>query len=170
MMKHTKKEIAIFIQNKDPSLELVKPKQTARSSPFWSSFQQVFYKRAKQDLIRCNDCGSILTHRSIDGTKVMSTHIKACKKKDKPDADQQHADIFLSASHRTSPRISSKLKKSITDACVELATLDNRPFEIVKGAGFHNLMGSMFLAGQQLSQSSGTQASDLIPDSTTVIG
>ena len=168
-MTHTKKEILIFIQNKDHLLEFIKPKKTEKSSPFWSSFHQIYYKKVKQDVIRCDQCGSILIHRSTDGTKVMSTHLKACKNKENHDGDRHNLDVHFSLGNRTSKQISQKLKKSITDACVELAARDNRPFETVKGDGFVNLLETIFSAGQQLSASSGVQASDLLPDPTTVI-
>jgi DNA-directed RNA polymerase subunit M/transcription elongation factor TFIIS len=120
-------------------------------------------------MIQCDQCQSILKYRSIDGTKVMSTHIKACKKKEKSDNNQHDAVADVSSESRMSKRIPEKLKKSITEACVELASLDNRPFETVRGDGFMILMEKMFLAGQQLSGSSGVQVSDLIPDPTTVV-
>jgi hypothetical protein len=167
-MKHEKKEIAVFIKNNDPFLEFIKPKQTSKSSPFWLSFHQVFYKKVKQDVIRCNKCESIFIHRSIDGTKVMSNHIKACKKKDQADINQQNLDVYLSSKNVTPKRISSKVKKLITDACVEFSSLDNRPFETVKGDGFLRLMETMFVAGQQLSGLPDVQVTDLIPNPTTV--
>ena len=167
-MKHEKKEIAVFIKNKDPLLEFTKPKQTAKSSPFWSFFQQVFYKKVKQDVIRCDKCQSILIHRSIDGTKVMSNHLKACKLKNQSDTNQQNLDVYFSSKNLTSRRIPSQVKKLITDACVEFAFLDNRPFKTVKGDGFVNLMEKFFVAGQQLSGLSGVQVADLLPNPTTV--
>lgn len=167
-MKYEKKAISIFIQNNDPLLEFIKPKQTAKSSPFWSSFHQVFYQKMKQDVIRCDKCKSILIHKSTDGTKVMSNHIKACKEENQFDTNQQNLDVYVSSKKFTSRRIPPQVKKLITDACVEFASLDNRPFKTVEGDGFANLMEKMFVAGQQLSGLSGVQMVDLLPNPTTV--
>jgi hypothetical protein len=167
-MKHEKIEIELFIKNKDPLLEFSKPKQTTKSSPLWSSFHQVFYKKVKQDVIRCDTCKSIFIHRSIDGTKVMSNHLKACKQMNKSDTNQQNLDVYFSSKNQIAKRIASKIKKSITDACVEFAALDNRAFETVKGDGFVNLMEKVFVAGQRLSGSSDVKVAELLPDPTTV--
>ncbi|CAF1436953.1 unnamed protein product [Adineta ricciae] len=98
----------------------------------------------------------------------MSNHIKACKKKDQPDTAPQDSHVSLSSKNDTPKRISSKVKKLITDACVEFSSLDNRPFETVKGAGFLRLMEAVFAAGQRLSALPSVQVTDLIPDSTTI--
>lgn len=169
-MKYEKKAIVTFIKHKDPLVEFVKAKQTAKSSPFWSSFSQVFYNKIKQDVIRCDKCGLILIHKSIDGTKVMSTHIKACKKKNQLDANERNIDVGLQLKNLTSRqmKIPSHVKKLITDASVEFAFLDNRPFETVKGDGFVNLVEKILIAGQHLSGLTGAQVKELLPDPTTV--
>lgn len=153
-MKYEKKEIIKFIEQKDPLVEFIKAKKTAKSSLFWSSFSQVLYNKIKQDVIRCDKCELILIHKSIDGTKVMSSHIKACKKKTQSDISQQTANVSLQPSNSTSrqAKIPSHAKKLITDASVEFAFLDNRPFETVKGDGFINLVKNILTAGQQLSE------------------
>ncbi|CAF1535962.1 unnamed protein product [Adineta ricciae] len=120
----------------------MKAKQTAKASPFWPSFSQVFYNKIKQDVIRCDKCGTILIHKSIDGTKVMSTHTKACGKKKQLNTTQQSADASSKRnSTSTQIKIPSQVKQLITDASVEFTFLDNRPFEPVKGDGLVNLVG-----------------------------
>lgn len=169
-MKYEKKEIIKFIEHKDPLVEFMKAKQTAKSSPFWSSFSQVFYNKIKQDVIRCNQCETILIHKSIDGTKVMSCHIRACKKKRQFNISQQSYNVS-SQTNNSTPRqtkIPSNVKKLITDASVEFAFLDNRPFETVKGDGFVNLIKKILAAGQQLPELTGEQVKELLPDPTTV--
>ncbi len=119
-------------------------------------------------MIRCDACKSIFIHRSIDGTKVMSSHLKACKHNSKSDTNQQNLDAYFSSKNPITKRIPSKIKKSITDACVEFAALDNRVFETVKGGGFVNLMENIFVAGQRLSGLSGLKMTELLPNPTTV--
>lgn len=160
-MKYNKADIITLIESNDPLVEFAEPHQTARSSPFWSSFKQVFYNQVKQDLIRCNFCKSILIHKSTHGTKVMSTHIKACKQQNTPDCKSKSKDM-------NGKQFSSSLKKSITDACVEFAVLDNRAFETVDGDGFINLMEKVFAAGQKLPVLPVVQVKEIIPDPTTV--
>ena len=170
IMKYEKKEIVTFIEHKDSFIELIKAKQTAKPSPFWSSFSQVFYNKIKQDVIRCDKCGLILIHKPIDGTKVMSSHMKACKKKNQFDINQQNSHVGLQSNNSTSRQIHipSHVKKLITNASVEFAFLDNRPFETVKGDGLVNLVKSILTAGQQLSGLTGAQVKELLPDPTTV--
>jgi len=168
MVKYEKKEIEAFIKNNDPLLEFIKPKRTSKSSPFWSSFHQIFYKQVKQDMIQCDMCKSIFIHKSIDGTKVMASHRKACKQSTQPGINQQNIDAYFSSKNPIIKKIPSKIKKSITDACVEFAALDNRVFETVKGDGFVKLIESVFVAGQRLSRLSGVKVTELLPDATTV--
>ncbi len=164
-----KKEIVTFIEHKDPLVEFMKAKQTAKSSPFWSSFSQVFYNKIKQVVIRCDKCGTILIHKSIDGTKVMSSHTKACEKKKQLNAYHQSTDIRLQTNSTSRPmKIPSHIKQLVTDASVEFAFLDNRPFETIRGDGFVNLVEKILVAGQQLSGLTGAQVKDLLPDPTTV--
>ena len=167
-MKYEKKEIEVFIKNEDPLIEFIKPKQTPKSSRFWSSFRQVLYKKVKQDVIQCETCESILIHRSIDGTKVMSTHMKACKQTNQFDTSEKVLQA-CSLSKKPIPRKApSKIKKAITDACAEFVAIDNRAFETVKGNGFVNLMENIFTAGQHLSKSANVKVTDLLPDPSTV--
>ena len=168
MVKYEKKEIEAFIKKNDPLLEFIKPKRTSKSSPFWSSFHQIFYKKVKQDMIQCDTCQSIFIHKSIDGTKVMSSHLKACKQTTQSSINQQNLDAYFSSENPAIKKIPSKMKKFITDACVEFAALDNRVFETVKGDGFVKLIECVFVAGQRLSRLSGLKVTELLPDATTV--
>ena len=100
--------------------------------------------------------------------KVMSTHTKACKQKSQFESNQQNLDVNLQPKNSISRKIPSYVKKSITDACVEFAFLDNRSFETIKGDGFLNLIEKVFVAGQRFSGYQGVQMDDLLPDPTTV--
>lgn len=168
-MKYNKTEIAKFVNDKDPLVEFVKPKQTARSSPFWSSFIQVFYNKVKQDAIQCETCKSILIYRSIDGTRVMSNHIKSCKQKKQLNLNQENASDNIRSKNSTNKQNLLHIKKLVTDACVEFASLDNRSFATVNGDGFMKLIESVFVAGRQLSGVSNVRVNELIPNPTTVI-
>ena len=168
MVKHTKAEIEVFIRNDDTFLQFIKPQKTPRSSPFWTSFHQIFYQKMKQDLIRCDLCHTILIHKSIDGTKVMSSHRNACKASNASGRSQQNVDSYFSSANSNTDRIPTKIKRSVTDACAEFSAIDNRAFETVNGNGFINLIEAVFIAGQRLSKFSNVKTVDLLPDPTTV--
>jgi hypothetical protein len=168
MVKYKKGEIQAFITNKDPLLECVKPKKTPKSSQHWSSFSQVFYKKVKQDVIQCDACKLIFIHRSIDGTRFMSGHRIACKASNQSDTDQRNLHAYMSPKNPIAKNIPSKLRKSITNACVEFAAMDSRAFETVNGDGFISLIETVFTAGQRLSSLSSVRVNDLLPDPTTV--
>jgi hypothetical protein len=76
-------------------------------------------------------------------------------------------EYFNSAKNRSNC-ISLKLKKKIINALIEFVVLDSRPFEIVNGQSFINLIECVLNAGRSLLESSTVSASDLIADPRTV--
>lgn len=168
MTKYKKEEIQAFINPKDPLVEFIKPKQTPKSSPLWIFFHQIFYNKVKQDFIQCDTCQAILVHKSITGTKVMSTHKRACTGISQSDAKQQrHLEAFF-PSKAVGRKIPPHIKNAILTACVEFAALDNRSFETTNGNGFINLIEQVFIAGQRLSTLHSLEMTQLLPGPQTV--
>ena len=98
----SKSEVENLMKNKDQSLSYVKPSSTR--SLFWDKFQEILLNNVRQGLIICNDCRSILTWTSCDGTSIMKKHsIRCIKAKDlTPKTQPRITSLFKETSQVTS--------------------------------------------------------------------
>ncbi|CAF4769321.1 unnamed protein product, partial [Rotaria sp. Silwood2] len=60
------------------------------------------------------------------------------------------------------------MKEKITNAAVELVSLDSRAFELISGDGFINFAQTVLDVGQNLSNKQNLNILDLLPHPTTV--
>ncbi len=161
----TKELIQQLIKNEDTSLAFVKP-QTLSSS-VWQYFSWIYINNKKQDFVSCDICKDVLHHSSTDGTSSMIKHQKKCQTSNKKDQNE-YVNIREYFRPKTPQSIPRKIKDKITNAAVELVSLDCRAFEIISGDGFINFSRSIFDAGQSLSNRKDLNIVDLLPHSTTV--
>ena len=96
-IRFSKSEVENLVRKKDQSLSHVEPSSTR--SLFWDKFQEILVNNVRQGFIICNDCRSILTWTSSDGTNVTKKHSISCIKA---------KDLIP----ETQPRITSLFKKT----------------------------------------------------------
>ena len=97
----------------------------------------------------------------------MQKHAECCRKISNLLDGQNNSKIakYFDSIKNKSNFVPSRLKNKITNALVEFVILDGRPFEIVNGPGFINLVECVLGAGRTLLESSTVSASDLRPPS-----
>ncbi|CAF1392444.1 unnamed protein product [Rotaria sordida] len=124
----------------------------------------------KQDYVICDSCKSLISYKAQTGTGGMQKHIECCRKISNVLDEHNESKItkyFHSAKNKLN-YVPLKLKNKITNSLVEFIILDGRPFEIVNGPGFINLIECVLGVGRTLLESSTVSASDLIADPTTL--
>ncbi|CAF4837251.1 unnamed protein product, partial [Rotaria sp. Silwood2] len=97
----------------------------------------------------------------------MIKHQKSCQGSHK---NNQHESFTIKEYFR--PKISASIpraiKEKITNAAVELVSLDNRAFELISGDGFINFAQTVLDVGQNLSNKQNHSIADFLPHPTTV--
>ncbi|CAF3148872.1 unnamed protein product [Rotaria sp. Silwood2] len=161
----TKEMIKQLIQDDDKSLTFVKPKTA--SSHVWKKYSYIYVSNKKQDFVSCDEFKEVLHHISTDGTSSMIKHQKSCQGSHK---NNQHESFTIKEYFR--PKISASIpraiKEKITNAAVELVSLDNRAFELISGDGFINFAQTVLDVGQNLSNKQNHSIADFLPHPTTV--
>jgi len=166
----SKEKLLQLVSNNDPSVTFEKPKQKDTMSKVWGYFSIVHIGKFKQDYVICDSCKSLLSYKAATGTGGMQKHLESCKKICDVHNEQNEVKItkYFNSTKNKSYSVPFKLKNKITNALAEFVILDGRPFEIVNGQGFINLMESVLGVVRALLESSPATASDLIADPRTV--
>jgi len=124
----------------------------------------------KQDYVICDSCRSLISYKTATGTGGMQKHVDSCRQISNLLEEKCETKItkYFNSTKNKSNCIPVKLKNKITNALTEFVVLDSKPFEIVNGPCFINLIECVLGAGRTLLESSNVSASDLIADSRTV--
>jgi len=75
---------------------------------------------------------------------------------------------YFNSTKNKQNHVPRELQDKITNALTEFIIIDSRPFEIVNGMGFINLIDVILSTGRTLLDLSTISASDLLVDPTTV--
>ncbi|CAF2784011.1 unnamed protein product [Rotaria sp. Silwood2] len=133
-------------------------------------FSIIHFQGNKQDYVICDSCKSIISYKAAAGTGGMQKYVDSCRKisnlLDEP--NETKITKYFNSTKNKSNCIPLKLKNKITNALTEFIVLDSRPFEIVNGSDFINLIECVLGAGRTLLESSTVSACDLIADSRTI--
>lgn len=167
----SRKDIEQLVEQKDESISFIKPKETAKTSKYWSHFSQIYFKNDKQNFIVCDRCRSILVYKSSTGSGCMMAHSRACELKENgidSSGQQSLIDTYYKSMSINKSTVPKRIKDAITAKCVEFVVQDGRPFHLFEGAGFHQLAKQLFDAGRLMASSKNFEFSDLIPDPSTV--
>ncbi|CAF4082991.1 unnamed protein product [Rotaria sp. Silwood2] len=97
----------------------------------------------------------------------MIKHQKSCQTSNKNNRSE-YSTIKQYFRPKTSSSIPRTMKEKITNAAVELVSLDNRAFELISGDGFINFAQTVLDVGQTLSNRQNLNILDLLPHPTTV--
>ncbi|CAF4470838.1 unnamed protein product [Rotaria sp. Silwood2] len=124
----------------------------------------------KQDYVICDSCQSLISYKAQTGTGGMQKHIECCRKISNVRDEHNESTItkYFHSTKNKSNYVPLKLKNKITNSLVDFIILDGRPFEIVNGSGFINLIECVLGVGRTLLESSTVSASDVIADPTTL--
>ncbi|CAF4654317.1 unnamed protein product [Rotaria sp. Silwood2] len=166
----SKENLLKLISNNDSSVTFQKPKQKDNMSKVWTYFSTIHFQKMKQDYVICDSCQSLISCKAQIGTGGMQKHIECCRKISNT-LDEHNECTITKYFHSTkikSNYVPLKLKNKITNSLVEFIILDGRPFEIVRGSGFINLIECVLGVGLTLLESSTVSASDLIADPITL--
>ena len=103
-------------------------------SAVWSNFEPLFFKESGEytGYVLYTTGKNPLKHDgSTSSTTHLKDHIKACSKKKKADAAYS-ASTKITSYFETIQKIPQAVKTKVTDACVQFAAGDIRPFSAVK--------------------------------------
>ena len=163
--RFSKSEVENLVKKKDQSLSYVKP-SSARSL-LWDKFQEILVNNVRQGFIICNDCRSILTWTSSDGTNVMKKHLISCiKAKNLTPKTQPRITSLFKETTQVTPQQLRFFKNKILHGAVEMCVLDSRPFNITHGKGFEEFSRQIFDAGKYFGKM--VDVKELLPYRTTV--
>ncbi|CAF3920088.1 unnamed protein product [Rotaria sordida] len=124
----------------------------------------------KQDYVICNSCKSLISYKAQTGTGGMQKYIECCRQISNVLDEHNESKItkYFHSTKTKSNYVPLKLKNKITNSLVEFIILDGRPFEIVNGSGFINIIECVLGVVRTLLESSTVSASNLIVDPKTL--
>jgi hypothetical protein len=159
-----------LISAKDISVTYSKQNEKDHTSKVWSHFNTIFVNNIKQDYVLCESCQFLIAYKHITGTGGMQKHITSCLQKSSSldQLNEKKITSYFNSTKNKQNHVSRELKNKMTSALTEFIILDSRPFEIVNGAGFINLMDVVLSTGRSLLDSTIVSASDLLADARTV--
>lgn len=164
----TKREIQLLIDKNDPSLKIVKPVLTPKSSTVWKSFSYIYVNDNKQEYVICHTCSDVLIYKIVTGTSSLLKHIKSCLRTKEKDSTVQTDMRQHYESSTSAPKVPTRIEEEIKTACVEFAALDCRSFQTISGFGFQNLAQKIFDVGRLLPLSRKVNIQHLLPHPITV--
>ena len=125
-------ELEKLIKQNDSSITLKQTEQVGGASSFWPQFNLICVNNVVQNFVMCNKYRIIIAYRSATGTGGLKRHSNSCHK-----ASSRPSQPTITAYYGKRPVIvPEKLKKQITDACVDFILLDSRPFKVVTDVRF----------------------------------
>ncbi|CAF1386442.1 unnamed protein product [Rotaria sordida] len=124
----------------------------------------------KQDYVICDSCKSLISYKAQTGTGGMQKHIECCRQISNVLDEHNESKItkYFHSTKTKSNYVPLKFKNKITNSLVEFIILNGRPFEIVNGSGFINIIECVLGVVRTLLESSTVSASNLIVDPKTL--
>lgn len=158
--KQMKDDVLRKIQSKE--YEVVKKEGRGVSSEAWVKFRLVRCARTKEfkNAVQCSLCKLIKLYQKGSSTSPLKKHV--CHTVDQSFSSSLGSDSDLG---RPQVPITTDMKTTFRDACVQMCTGDIRPFNIVQGNHFQSLIQTAIDLGAQHGR---IEAKNLIPDPTTI--
>ena len=116
-------------------------KSVDKKSDAWANFGVVSDVNGNEiDFVSCKKCNHVMSHKKSSGTSGMKRHACSILARGQPVLTGAAARIFPPAfqSKKTAP--SQQIKDLVTSACVDFCSEDLRPFDVVGGKGFSQLL------------------------------
>jgi len=153
--KQVKDEILRKLQSKE--YEVVKKEGRGVSSSVWIKFRLVRCALTKEfkNAVQCSQCKLIKVYHQGSSTSPFKKHV--CHT---IDSSFSSLDSDLGR-----PHVTAEMKTTFRDASVQMCTGDIRPFNLVEGSNFQNVIQTAIDLGAKHGR---IEAKNLIPDSTTI--
>lgn len=128
----------------------------------WNSYQEIINEKNElTNFIQCRRCKRIDEYESLKGTKNLSQHAKACSA-----LGNCSLDSFV---EKKNIEITKDEKTSLTGVVAEFCYRDMRPFAVVSGAGFIQLLATISCLTAKYGKFSAENLKKILPCANTVI-
>jgi hypothetical protein len=159
-------ELENLLKKNDVSIKFTKPQQTSRASSVWPRFSLVSINDVVQEFVLCDKCRALIGYKSSTGTGGLKKHLASCDKSASSPITQSSITSYYQ--NKKPAVVPERIKKEVTRAYTEFVALDGRPFELISGTGFLQLLETVLKAGRLTAMSPSLQISDLLPHPSTV--
>lgn len=141
--KHTKSVIVDLLKKNSERVKL-QDRITKRSSSVWRRFKLVIVDDTQTDLVRCNECTTLLTFKVAQGTSALIKHqcTKNTGARTTVPASQRTIDSFMSKA-----KVPATVKDTLNKDIVLGLARDLRPLYSAAGPGFLKIAQSLINLG-----------------------
>ena len=127
-VKKSKNEIVKLMKEKSEKIKIVK---SNKRSQVWDIFHEIYVENVIQEYVICINCEEIYSFKN-NSTSTLNSH--KCKVKE----NQNIENFFTKKCVNESSLI--QIKKETTDKLIDFCSKDLRPFNIIEGDGFKQLI------------------------------
>ena len=131
-------------------------------SAVWKHFVLISVDGSKVPFVKCNNCHTVLKWLWKDDTKSLNGHHATCSAQASATARITDMPGFAAGGTKLQVRVKSAMANDIVSLCAT----DIRPWSIVDGAGFKNVVQKLIALGAQYGN---IKADDVLPCATTVL-